>query len=93
MSDANVKLVQSLYDAFKRGDIETVVKGLPMTYGKDLQEAHEALFDSAATVRGALRAVLTKTIDEAPAGAVPAADSSSVPSSARAPRPPKVLRL
>jgi uncharacterized protein len=28
MSDANVKLVQSLYDAFKRGEIDTVVKAV-----------------------------------------------------------------
>src|SRR5262249_40007177 len=28
MSDANVKLVQSLYDAFKRGDIATIVNAL-----------------------------------------------------------------
>lgn len=28
MSDANVKLVQSLYDAFKRGEIDTVVNAV-----------------------------------------------------------------
>src|SRR3954454_10384678 len=28
MSDANVKLVQSLYDAFKRGDIPTIINAL-----------------------------------------------------------------
>lgn len=32
-------------------------KGLPMTYGRDLQDDKEALFDTARTVRGALRAL------------------------------------
>ena len=35
----------------------TMVKAVPMTYGKDLQEDKEALFDVAATLRGALRAL------------------------------------
>ncbi|MDQ3702691.1 MAG: argininosuccinate lyase [Chloroflexota bacterium] len=35
----------------------TALKGLPMTYGRDLQEDKEALFDAAATARGALRAL------------------------------------
>ena len=35
----------------------TMLKGLPMTYGRDLQEDKEALFDAAQTVRGALRAL------------------------------------
>ncbi|MBI3973978.1 MAG: argininosuccinate lyase [Chloroflexi bacterium] len=35
----------------------TVLKGLPMTYGRDLQEDKEALFDAAKTVRGALHAL------------------------------------
>ena len=34
-----------------------VLKGLPMTYGRDLQEDKEALFDAAQTTRGALRAL------------------------------------
>ena len=43
----------------------TVLKGVPMTYGKDLQEDKEALFDSAVTARGALRAltVATRTLE------------------------------
>lgn len=35
----------------------TTVKSLPMTFGRDLQEDKEALFDAAQTVRGALRAL------------------------------------
>ena len=35
----------------------TVLKSVPMTYGRELQEDKEALFDAAATVRGALRAL------------------------------------
>jgi argininosuccinate lyase len=35
----------------------TALKGLPMTYGRDLQEDKEALFDAAVTTRGALRAL------------------------------------
>ncbi len=35
----------------------TAIKGVPMTYGRDLQEDKEALFDAAATARGALRAL------------------------------------
>jgi argininosuccinate lyase len=43
----------------------TVLKGVPMTYGRDLQEDKEALFDSAATARAALRAltVATRTLE------------------------------
>ncbi len=43
----------------------TTLKSVPMTYGRDLQEDKEALFDSAATVRGALRAltVATRTLE------------------------------
>ncbi len=42
------------------GDLQTLLvmlKGLPMTYGRDLQEDKPALFDAAATARGALRAL------------------------------------
>src|SRR4029453_16804889 len=35
----------------------TALKGVPMTYGRDLQEDKEALFDAAVTTRGALRAL------------------------------------
>ncbi|MGH2351949.1 MAG: argininosuccinate lyase, partial [Chloroflexota bacterium] len=35
----------------------TTIKGVPMTYGRDLQEDKEPVFDAAATVRGALRAL------------------------------------
>jgi argininosuccinate lyase len=35
----------------------TLLKALPMTYGRDLQDDKEALFDAAQTVRGALRAL------------------------------------
>ena len=35
----------------------TMLKGLPMTYGRDLQEDKVALFDATATTRGALRAL------------------------------------
>ncbi|HEX2187236.1 MAG TPA: argininosuccinate lyase, partial [Chloroflexota bacterium] len=35
----------------------TVIKGLPMTYGRDLQEDKEPVFDAATAVRGALRAL------------------------------------
>jgi argininosuccinate lyase len=35
----------------------TVLKGLPMAYGRDLQEDKEALFDAAYTTRSALRAL------------------------------------
>ncbi len=35
----------------------TALKGVPMTYGRDLQEDKEALFDATATARGALRAL------------------------------------
>jgi argininosuccinate lyase len=35
----------------------TLLKGLGMTYGRDLQEDKQALFDAAATTRGALRAL------------------------------------
>lgn len=40
----------------------TVMKGLPMAYGRDLQEDKEPLFDAAHTARGALRA-LTVAVD------------------------------
>jgi argininosuccinate lyase len=36
-------------------------KGLPMTYGRDLQDDKEALFDTARTVRSALRALTVAT--------------------------------
>jgi argininosuccinate lyase len=42
------------------GDLQallTALKGVPMTYGRDLQEDKEPLFDAAATLRGALRAL------------------------------------
>ena len=39
----------------------TMLKGVPMTYGRDLQEDKEALFDSAATARAALRALTVAT--------------------------------
>ena len=42
------------------GDLQallTALKGVPMTYGRDLQEDKEALFDATATARGALRAL------------------------------------
>lgn len=39
----------------------TVIKGVPMTYGRELQEDKEALFDAAVTVRGALRALTVAT--------------------------------
>ena len=39
----------------------TTLKSVPMTYGRDLQEDKEALFDSAATVRGTLRALAVAT--------------------------------
>ena len=38
-----------------------MLKGLPMTYGRDLQEDKEALFDAAAQTRGALRALTVAT--------------------------------
>ena len=37
--------------------ILTTLKGLPLTYGKDLQEDKEPLFDAVDTVKGSLRAV------------------------------------
>jgi argininosuccinate lyase len=42
-----------------------MLKAVPMTYGRDLQEDKEALFDAAATTRGALRAltVATETLE------------------------------
>jgi argininosuccinate lyase len=42
------------------GDLQallTTLKGLPMTYGRDLQEDKAAIFDAAVTARGALRAL------------------------------------
>jgi len=43
----------------------TMLKGVPMTYGRDLQEDKESLFDSTATARAALRAltVATRTLE------------------------------
>ena len=38
-----------------------MLKALPMTYGRDLQEDKEALFDAAVTTRGALRALTVAT--------------------------------
>jgi len=37
------------------------LKAVPMTYGRDLQEDKEALFDAAVTARGALRALTAAT--------------------------------
>lgn len=39
----------------------TALKSMPMTYGRDIQEDKEALFDCAVTVRGALRALTVAT--------------------------------
>lgn len=39
----------------------TMIKSVPMTYGRDLQDDKEALFDAAATVRAALRALTVAT--------------------------------
>jgi argininosuccinate lyase len=42
------------------GDLQallTAIKGVPMTYGRDLQEDKEAVFDGVATAGGALRAL------------------------------------
>jgi argininosuccinate lyase len=42
------------------GDLQallTAIKAVPMTYGRDLQEDKEALFDATATARAALRAL------------------------------------
>lgn len=38
-----------------------MLKAVPMTYGRDLQEDKEALFDTAVTTRGALRALTVAT--------------------------------
>ncbi|HET7771140.1 MAG TPA: argininosuccinate lyase [Chloroflexota bacterium] len=38
-----------------------MLKAVPMTYGRDLQEDKEALFDAAVTTRGALRALTVVT--------------------------------
>src|SRR6185436_6101316 len=40
----------------------TLLKGLPMTYNRDLQEDKERLFDSADTVRGCVR-LMTAMLD------------------------------
>lgn len=54
----------------------TLLKGLPMTYNRDLQEDKERLFDSADTVRACLRLMAAMldhtTINEAPCAAASA---------------------
>jgi argininosuccinate lyase len=55
----------------------TVLKGLPMTYNRDLQEDKERLFDTADTVRACvsvMAAMLEQTTAKAPACAAAAAD-------------------
>jgi argininosuccinate lyase len=55
----------------------TLLKGLPMTYNRDLQEDKERLFDSADTVRASVRlmaAMLANTKVNAPACAAAASD-------------------
>ncbi len=56
----------------------TLLKGLPMTYNRDLQEDKERLFDSADTIRGSLRVMagmLSQTTIKEEACARAAADS------------------
>ncbi len=57
----------------------TLLKGLPMTYNRDLQEDKERLFDTADTVRASVRlmaAMLRQTTVNAAACAVAASDSA-----------------
>ena len=60
----------------------TVLKGLPMTYNRDLQEDKEAVFDSVDTVKAAL-AVFSAMLREARAETADMARAASTPTCSR----------